>query len=340
MLNVGLIGYGYWGPNLARNFDRRSDCRLAQISDMRESRRALAQASFPQTCVVDDERALLAPDIDVVVIATPVFTHYDLAKKALLSGKHVWLEKPMTSNSDQARELVDLAESRGLTLMVDHTFLFTGAVQKMKELVDNGELGDLYYYDSVRINLGLFQHDVNVIWDLAPHDLSIMDYLLGPSARAVSAQGGDHFNTGLEDVAYVNVFYDNNLMAHFNLNWLSPVKIRRTIVGGAKKMLVWDDISQEEKIKIYDKGMDVTTREGVYRVLATPRVGDMTAPVVSNSEALSTEVDYFFSCIRDKRRPINDGRAGLRVVSILEATDKSLREGGKIVSLDPAAMGA
>jgi predicted dehydrogenase len=334
MLNVGLIGYGYWGPNLARNFDRRSYCRLAQISDMSEKRRALAQAAFPHTRVVADDGVLTAADIDVVVIATPVFTHYELAKKALLHGKHVWLEKPMTSNSAQARELVDLAESRGLTLMVDHTFLFTGAVQKMKELIDAGELGDLYYYDSVRINLGLFQHDVNVIWDLAPHDLSIMDYLLGPSAHAVSAQGCDHFNTGLQDVAYVNVFYGKNLMAHFNLNWLSPVKIRRTIVGGAKKMLVWDDISQEEKIKIYDKGMDVTTREGVYRVLATPRIGDMTAPVVSNAEALSTEVEYFFSCIREKTRPVNDGQAGLRVVTILEATDRSLREGGKIVELN------
>ncbi|MBI5092146.1 MAG: Gfo/Idh/MocA family oxidoreductase [Candidatus Hydrogenedentes bacterium] len=333
MLNVGLIGYGYWGPNLARNFDRRAECRLAQISDMRENRRALAKAAFPHTEVVDDERILAAPDIDVMVIATPVFTHFDLAKKALLNGKHVWIEKPMTSNSEQARELVELAESKGLTLMVDHTFLFTGAVQKMKELVDSGELGDLYYYDSVRINLGLFQHDINVIWDLAPHDLSIMDYLLGPSVRAVSAQGSDHFKTGFEDVAYVNVFYDNNLMAHFSLNWLSPVKIRRTIVGGAKKMLVWDDVSQEEKIKIYNKGMEVTTREGVYRILATPRVGDMTAPVISNTEALATEVDYFISCIREKKRPINDGHAGLRVVSILEATDQSLREGGKIIEL-------
>lgn len=333
MLNVGLIGYGYWGPNLARNFDRRSGCRLAQISDMSESRRALAKASYPHADVVSDDSILTSSEIDIIVIATPVFTHYDLAKKALLNGKHVWLEKPMTSNSDQARELVDLSESRGLTLIVDHTFLFTGAVQKMKELVDTGELGDLYYYDSVRINLGLFQHDINVIWDLAPHDLSIMDHLLGPSARAVSAQGTDHFNTGLEDVAYVNVFYDNSLMAHFSLNWLSPVKIRRTIVGGAKKMLVWDDVSQEEKIKIYNKGMEVTTREGVYRVLATPRVGEMTAPVVSNVEALANEVDHFLTCIEEKKPPINNGQAGQRVVSILEATDKSLRAGGKIIEL-------
>ncbi len=333
MLNIALVGYGYWGPNLARNFNSHPECTLHTIVDMAPNRRELAQATYPYTRVMDTDEAIENAEIDVVVIATPVFTHHTLAKRALLNGKHVWVEKPMASNTEQARELVELSESNGLTLMVDHTFLFTGAVQKMKELMDANEFGDLYYYDSVRINLGLFQHDINVIWDLAPHDLSIMDYLLGPSAEAVSAQGRDHFGTGLVDVAYVSVAYPNNLLAHFHLNWLSPVKIRSTIVGGSRKMLVWDDQSQEEKIKVYDKGMDVATREGVYRVLATPRIGDMTAPVVSNIEALNSEVDYFVQCIKYGEQPFNDARAGMRIVSILEATDRSLKEDGRTIPL-------
>ncbi len=334
MLRVGLIGYGYWGPNLARNFNAHSDFELARIADMSQDRRDLAQRTFPATEMVDDvARVTEADDIDVVVVATPVFTHYDFAKAALSNGKHVWVEKPMTSNLEQANELVALAESNGLILMVDHTFLFTGAVVKMKELIDGGDLGDLYYFDSVRINLGLFQHDVNVIWDLATHDFSIMDYLLGPSAKAVSAHGCGHFDTGLEDVAYVSVFYENDLMAHFHANWLSPVKIRRTILGGSKRMLVWDDLNAEERIKIYDKGMEVKTQEGVYRVLATPRVGEMNAPVVPGIEALSTEVGYMYDCIKSGEKPFNDGAAGARVVAVLEATDKSLKQNGKVIEL-------
>lgn len=334
MLRVGLVGYGYWGPNLARNFNANPDCRLTRIADMSERRRALAAASYPDTEVVEHDRLVTeADDIDVVIVATPVFTHYPLAKTAIEHGKHVWVEKPMTSTSEQGREITALAAAKGVTLMVDHTFLFTGAVQKMKQLIDSGELGELYYYDSVRINLGLFQHDINVIWDLAPHDLSIMDYLLGPSARAVAAQGCGHFNTGLEDVGYVTVYYDNNLLAHFHVNWLSPVKLRRTVVGGSNKMLLWDDLDPEERLKIYDKGMDVATREGVYRILATPRVGEMYAPVVPNTEALKLEVEYFVECIKEKKTPFNDGAAGTRIVAMLEATDRSLKEGGRIVEL-------
>jgi len=334
MIRVGLIGYGYWGPNLARNFNANEDCTLVRIADMTDNRRAAAGKTYPAVEVVDDPaRVAQADDIDLVVIATPVFTHYEFAKAALTNGKHVWVEKPMTSNAAQADELVDLAAERDLTLMVDHTFLFTGTVRKMKELVDGGELGKLYYYDSVRINLGIFQHDVNVIWDLAPHDLSIMDYLLGPSAKAVSAHGCGHFDTGLEDVAYVSVFYDDNLMAHFHVNWLSPVKIRRTVIGGSNRMLVWDDGNPEEKLKIYDKGMKVETQEGLYRVLATPRFGAMSAPVVPNTEALESEVEYMVRCIGNGEKPFNDGGAGARVVSLLEATDKSLKEGGKVIEL-------
>ncbi len=334
MLRVGLIGYGYWGPNLARNFNMHAGCTLVRVADMLEKRRKLVEMSYPAVDVVDDPaRITRADDIDVVVVATPVFTHYDLARDALLHGKHVWVEKPMTSNSAQAAELVDLAESRGLLLMVDHTFLFTGTVMKMKELVDAGELGDIYYYDSVRINLGIFQHDINVIWDLAPHDFSIMDHLLGPKARALSAHGSGHFNTGLEDVAYVIVHYDNNLMAHFHVNWLSPVKVRRTILGGSKKMLLWDDLNMEERIKVYDKGMEVETKEGMYQILATPRHGAMHAPVVPGVEALYAEIDYMARCLESRERPFNDGQAGLRMVRLLEATDASLRDNGRLVEL-------
>lgn len=335
MLRVGLVGYGYWGPNLARNFDSNPSFRLTRIADLSERRRALAAETLRGVETVTDEREVTeAADIDVAVIATPVFTHYDLTRKALLHGKHVWVEKPMTSTSQQAKELIEIAESKALTLLVDHTFLFTGAVQEMKRLVDSQELGELYYYDSVRINLGLFQHDVNVIWDLAPHDLSVMDYLLGPKARAIAATGSGHFNTGLEDVAYVTVYYDDNLIAHFHLNWLSPVKLRRTVVGGSKRMLVWDDLNPEERLKIYNKGMEVTSREGVYRVLATPRIGEMYAPVVPATEALKVQVAYFAQCIEKGERPHNDGMAGLRIVRMLEATDHSLKKGGQPVELD------
>ena len=334
MLRVGLIGYGYWGPNLARNINAHEGCELVRVADMLENRRKLVRKTYPAVDVVEDaERVTHADDIDLVVVATPVFTHFALAREALLHGKHVWVEKPMTSNSEQAQELVDLAESRGLQLVVDHTFLFTGAVRKMKELVDAGEIGDIFYYDSVRINLGLFQHDINVIWDLAPHDFSVMDHLLGPTARAISAHGSGHFGTGLEDVAYLIVYYDNNVMAHLHLNWLSPVKVRRTIIGGSKKMLLWDDLNMEERIKIYDKGMEVTTKEGLYQVLATPRHGAVHAPVVPGTEALQAELDYFVRCLQSGERPFNDGAAGARMVRLLEATDRSLRNQGRAVEL-------
>lgn len=334
MIRAGLVGYGYWGPNLARNINGHPQCQLVRVADVSEKRRALAKRTFPAVDTIADAATITAAgDIDLVVIATPVFTHFDLALAALKNGKHVWMEKPMTSTLEQAKTLNDLAEAKGLTIMVDHTFLFTGAVTRMKELIDTGELGQLYYYDSVRVNLGIFQHDVNVIWDLAPHDFAIMDHLLGPSARAVCAQGRGHFDTGLEDVAYVTVFYDQNLMAHFHLNWLSPVKIRKTIVGGSKRMLVWDDLDFEAKIKVYDKGMEVGTQEGLYRVLATPRTGAMHAPVVPDTEALHAEVDYLVRCIDANERPFNDGRAGQRIVALLDATDRSLRDGGKVVEL-------
>jgi predicted dehydrogenase len=304
-----------------------------RIADPSAARRKIAQETFPHVTVGETEDIINDVTLDAVLVATPVYTHYPIVKTALEHGLNVWVEKPMTSTYDQAKELTDIACARDLVLMVDHTFLFSGVVQKMKELIDAKALGDLLYYDSVRINLGIFQHDINVIWDLAPHDLSIMDYLLGDTAQGICAHGCGHFDTGLEDVAYLTVFYDNNLMAHFHLNWLAPVKVRQTMVGGSKKMLVWNDLDQEERLKIYDKGMKVTTTEGLHRVLATPRMGDIWSPLVPNTESLKAAADYFVQCIRTGQKPHNGGEAGMRIVKMLEATDLSLRESSRIVEL-------
>jgi predicted dehydrogenase len=268
---------------------------------------------------------VMSSEIDAVAIVTPVSYHYELAKKALENGKHVFVEKPFTATSAQAEELVELAERKNLQIMVDHTFLFTGAVRKIKQLVDDGTLGPLYYYDSTRVNLGLFQHDVNVMWDLAPHDLSIMDYLVGLEPDLVVATGSAHVNA-LEDVAHLTVYFPNNVLAHINVNWLSPVKVRTTLVGGQKKMLVWNDLDPAEKIRVYDKGADVKTVEGVHKLLVSYRSGDMWAPKVEELEALRLESRYFLDCIKDGTKPFNDGQAGLRVVRILEAAELSLKQ--------------
>src|SRR5438309_11579750 len=271
-------------------------------------------------------------EIDAVAVVTPVSTHYDLAKKALENGKHVFVDKPCTSTSAHAEELIELADRKNLQIMVDHTFLFNGAVRKIKELVDGGVLGPIYYYDSTRVNLGLFQHDVNVIWDLAPHDLSIIDYLTGLEPELVVATGGAHLN-GLADVAYITLYFPKNIIAHINVNWLSPVKVRTTLVGGEKKMLVWNDLEADEKIKVYDKGVDIATPEGVYELLVNYRSGDMWAPQLEQVEALRQELSYFMDCISNDRTPLNDGAAGLRVVKMLEAANKSLRKRGGLVYL-------
>jgi predicted dehydrogenase len=273
---------------------------------------------------------LTAPDIDAIAVITPVCTHFDLAKRALLNGKHVFVEKPFTSTSDEALQLIDLAERKRLQIMVDHTFLFTGAVQKIHQLLSDNTLGKLYYYDSTRVNLGLFQHDINVLWDLAPHDLAIVDYLIGDRAEAVVATGESHLN-GLADVAYMTVYYPDNVIAHINVNWLSPVKVRTTLIGGEKKMLVWNDLEPDEKIKIYDKGVQMSSREGVYNLLVSYRSGDMWAPKIENTEALKKELSYFVECIDTGETPFNDGMAGLRVVRMLEAAEMSLKGKGEAV---------
>lgn len=339
MLNVGVVGYGYWGPNVARNFHAVAGASLTAISDLSEKRLGLAQSHFPFVKTFRDPLDLIrSPEVDVIAIVTPVFAHYELAKAALLAGKHIFIEKPFTATSLQARELVDLAASRSLRIMVDHTFLFTGAVKKIKELIDSDELGKLLFYDSVRVNLGLFQHDVNVIWDLAPHDLSIMAYIIDRSPIAISAHGSVHYRGGLTDIAYVAVeFEGNGFIAHFHVNWLSPVKVRRTLISGAKKMLVWDDLDADEKVKIYDRGVDVTDNEtgkdGIHELLVSYRSGDVHIPKLENTEALKAEAQYFVDCLERNQEPFNDGQAGLKVVRLLEAADESLNNGGRRVLL-------
>jgi predicted dehydrogenase len=270
--------------------------------------------------------------MDAVAVVTPVATHFDLAKKALENGKYVFVEKPFTQTVAQAEELIELADRKNLKIMVDHTFLFSGAVRKIKQVIDEGVLGDLYYFDSMRVNLGLFHHDANVIWDLAPHDFSIMDYLIKETPKAVVATGRAHFNHGLEDVAYITLFLSNNMIAHFNVNWLSPVKVRTTLIGGDKKMLVWNDLDADEKIKVYDKGVEVKNGEK-YDLLVSYRSGDMWVPKIDQIEALKLEAEYFVECMTNGKIPMNDGRAGLRVVKMLEAANKSIKNKGEMVSV-------
>ena len=333
MINVGVIGYGYWGPNVVRNFLGIPDCRLVCVCDRNTLAVKRAVAAHPGIETTRDARDVFASKkIDAVAVVTPVSTHYELARQALENGKHILVEKPFTASAAEAEQLIDLADRKNLKIMVDHTFLFTGAVRKMKELLQQGTLGSLYYYDSVRVNLGLFQHDVNVVWDLAPHDLSIMDHLIDEPPVGVVATGDSHLN-GLEDVAYITVYFPNNVIAHINVNWLSPVKVRTTLIGGEKRMLVWNDLEADEKVKVYDKGVSVSSREGVYDLLVSYRSGDMWAPKVERTEALTLEAQYFLDCIINDRTPFNDGRAGLRVVQLLEAANRSLRSKGSFVSL-------
>jgi predicted dehydrogenase len=334
IVNFGAIGYGYWGPNIVRNLAGLDSARVAAIADTSAAARGRAEKAVHGVHITSDASEIItSPNIDAVAIVTPVWTHFQLAKAALENGKHVFVEKPFTSNTAQAEELINLAARKNLQIMVDHTFLFTGAVRKMKQLLQEDALGKLYYYDSTRVNLGLFQHDVNVIWDLAPHDLSIMDYLIEGNAEQIVATGQTHLN-GHEDVAFITLYFPNEVIAHINVNWLSPVKVRMTLIGGEKKMLVWNDLEADEKIKVYDKGVRVTSREGVYNLLVNYRSGDMWAPHLEPVEALRQELGYFVECINKNQTPFNDGLAGLRVVKMLEAASHSLRHRGAAVYLD------
>jgi predicted dehydrogenase len=333
MVGIGVVGYGYWGPNIVRNFQSVQYGSVKCICDFDPKSLARAKTYHPEVRLTADYETLLdAPDIDAVAVITPVRTHYALAKKALMKGKHVFVEKPFTQSADQAKELIELAGERNLKIMVDHTFLFTPAVRKIKELIDEGALGDLYYYDSMRVNLGLFQSDVNVIWDLAAHDLSIMQHLMPRNPEAVVAAGQKHVN-GNEDVAYIMIYFPGNIIAHFNVNWLSPVKVRTTLIGGSKKMLVWNDVDPDEKIKVYDKGVCTNDGEGLYDMLVSYRMGDVWSPRLEQAEALKLETQYFMDCIEKDEVPFNDGVSGLRVVRMLEAANQSLANRGGIVYL-------
>ncbi len=336
MIKAGIIGYGYWGPNIVRNFVGNPNIDVVKVSDMSEERLAVLSRNHPDIKAETDANYILNdPEIDLVGIVTSTSTHFKLAKQALENGKHVFVEKPFTATSAEAKALIEIAEKNNLVIMVDHTFLFTGAVQKMKELTASGALGNLYYYDSVRVNLGLFQYDANVIWDLAPHDLSIMFYI-NPDIKPISvnAVGSDHIGKGYEDVAYLTVKCENNFIGHFHANWLSPVKVRKTLVAGDKKMLVWDDLEVDEKIKIYNKRVEeIKDKSEFYKLQIKYHTGDILVPVVPMTEALKLEVEHLVDCITNGNTPINGGKEGLEVVKILEASDVSLKNGGKEVAL-------
>jgi predicted dehydrogenase len=345
VIRVGVIGYGYWGPNIARNFQGVDGCEVTVICDQSSQALQRAQRAHPGVQVTTDAAAVAgSPEVDAVAVITPVWTHFELAKMALENGKHVFVEKPFTSTATQAEQLIELAASKNLQIMVDHTFLFTGAVKKIRQLVDEGALGKLYYYDATRVNLGLFQHDVNVVWDLAPHDLAIMDYLIKERPEAISATGQAHFNKGLEDVAFITVYFPKNIIAHINVNWLSPVKIRTTLIGGEKKMVVWNDLDADDKIKVYDKGVDMPKKENVYQLLVSYRSGDMFAPRLPPGEALTVELKQFVECINTGKTSISDGLGGLRVVKMLEAAEKSAKNRGELIYLSdvgkPVVAGA
>ena len=340
MISVGVIGYGYWGPNLVRNFAETAGARVAWVTDVRPERLALVAARYPTVRVSQDYRDMLGDSsVDAVAIATPVSSHFELGMAALAAGKHVLLEKPMASSSEEAIRLIADADSRGLTLMVDHTFVFTPAVQKMRELTRSGELGDIYYYDSVRINLGLFQHDVNVLWDLAVHDLSIMDFVLDRQPVSVSATGLAHVPGTPENIAYMTMFFDGDLIAHVHVNWLAPVKVRRTLLGGNRRMVMFDDLEASEKIKVYDRGISLnSSQEKKYQMLIGYRAGDMWAPQLAIREALQAETAHFVECVANRRTPVTDGAAGLRVVRLLEAASLSMKSQGVLVSMQAGVM--
>ncbi|HEV3470434.1 MAG TPA: Gfo/Idh/MocA family oxidoreductase [Pyrinomonadaceae bacterium] len=337
-ISVGVIGCGYWGPNLIRNFAESEAAELRWVCDRDARRLEKVARRYPSArASAECDRLFDDPRLDALVIATPVATHYPFARRALEAGKHVLVEKPLTASAREAEELISTADRRGLTLMVDHTFVYTGAVRKIKEMVSAGEVGDLLYFDSVRINLGLFQHDVNVVWDLAPHDLSIMDYVVGRTPTALTATGSCHIEPGLENIAYVQLRFDDSLIANFHFNWLSPVKIRRTLIAGSRRMIVYDDIEPTEKVRVYDSGVTrnepALSEEETYQALVSYRTGDVWVPKLDPTEALRYVVAEFLDSVRRSRPSVSDGHAGLRVVRLLEAAQQSINDGGRWIKL-------
>lgn len=330
MVNIGIIGYGYWGPNLVRNFNGNINFKVLKVADYREERLAFLHRIYPSIEITTNyEDVIKDKAIDAVAIATPVFTHYKLAKAALENGKHVLLEKPMTSSSKEAEELIEIALKKGLTLMVDHTFLYTGSVQKIKQIIDNDTIGKVKYLDSTRINLGLFQPDINVLWDLAPHDISILTHLIHEKPYSLNATGASHTSNGIENIAYLTVNFESGFIAHFNCSWTSPVKIRLMLIGGDKKMIVFNDLEPSEKIKIYDTGYTVTTDADKERLMVDYRTGDIFIPKTPSTEALALMAEDFAQSILCNKKPISNFNSGLSVVKILEASNKSIKNKGK-----------
>jgi len=330
MINIAIIGYGYWGPNLVRNFANAKDCKVHTVVDFRTERLEVVKKNHINVNTTNNTEDVFSNnDIDAIVIATPVFTHFELAKKALENGKHVLLEKPMTSSVHEAEQLIEMADKFQKVLMVDHTFLYTGAVQKMKKMIDANEIGNIKYFDSTRINLGLFQPDVNVLWDLAPHDISILNYLIKEKPYSVQATGISHTNNGIENIAFLTVNYNSDFIAHFNCSWTSPVKIRMMLIGGDKKMVVFNDLEPTEKIKVYDTGYNHKTDEEKNRILVDYRAGDIFIPKIENREALAGMATDFISAIINNSMPISNYQSGLDVIKILEASQKSIKNKGK-----------
>jgi predicted dehydrogenase len=338
MIGIGVIGYGYWGPNLVRNLVECPGAAMRAVCDRRPDRLAQVARRYPAVRTTTSAEDLINDSsIDAVVIATPVQHHFEFALAALRSGKHVFVEKPLAATSALASQLIEEASARRLVLMVGHTFVYTGAVRKIRELSFSGDLGDIYYYDSVRINLGLFQHDINVLWDLAVHDLAIMDYVLPQRPVAVSATGFAHLPGEPENIAYMTMFFDGQLIAHVHVNWLSPVKMRRTLLGGSRRMVVFDDLETNEKVKVYDRGVSVhPSPENVYQMLIGYRTGDMWSPRIDLSEALSVEMAHFIECIDKQATPLSDGKAGLRIVRLLEAATESISQKGRLIDVGAA----
>ncbi len=337
-MNIAVIGYGYWGPNLVRNFSWLENTEVKYVCDLDKNRLKKVKSMFPnvQITTSDYQEILDDPDVVAVAVATPVNTHFQIAKAALEAGKHVLIEKPMTDDVKKAQELVALAQNKNLTIMVDHTFLYTGAVRKIRELIDTGQIGEIYYFDSVRVNLGLFQNDVNVVWDLAPHDLSIMRYIIDKKPVSVSAMGVAHMDNSFENIAYLTVFYEDTTFAHFHVNWLSPIKVRQILIGGSEKMIVYNDMENTEKIKVYDSGVEMQPgdKDALYKTLIQYRTGDMFAPKLDQAEALKTECQHFVDCIEKGEQPISDGKFGLEIVKMLAASQASIEQQGKKIDLD------
>lgn len=333
-ITIGVIGYGYWGPNIVRNFFSLDNCKVKSVADERPERLLMLAKNFPSISGINNADAIINDNtIDAVVIATPVFTHFELAKKALENGKHVLIEKPMTSTVAESEELINFAEQKGLTLMVDHTFLYTGAVKKMKELIDSGAVGIPRYFDSSRINLGLFQSDINVLWDLAAHDISILIYLIKEIPQSVNATGISHTHNDVENIAYMTVNYNSDFIAHINSSWTSPVKVRQTLIGGDKKMILYNDIEPSEKVRVYDTGYNHTTDEDKNKILVDYRIGDIYIPKLSSEEALTGVANDFIQSILQKKKPLSNAQLGLEVVKILEASQQSIKNKGREVKI-------